>query len=92
LNNTQLKPEKGMKLRPLFLTTNNNNNMEIKYSSRLTKIFEHSVKTEMEALSLVDLPIDQDIVYSIKKNQENIGMLVRDILDDLRKDAMEQDL
>jgi hypothetical protein len=37
--------------------------MEIKYSKRLTKIFEHSVKTEMEALNLVDLPIDQEIVY-----------------------------
>ena len=66
--------------------------MEIRYSNRLTKIFEHSVKTEMEALSLAELPIDQAIVYSIKKNQENIGMIVREILDDLRKDAMDQDL
>ena len=66
--------------------------MEIKYSKRLTKIFEHSVKTEMETLALVDLPIDQSIVYSIKKNQENIGMLVRDILDDLRIEAKEGEL
>ena len=66
--------------------------MEIKYSKRLTKIFEHSVKTEMETLALVDLPIDQSIVYSIKKNQENIGMLVKDILDDLRIEAKENEL
>lgn len=66
--------------------------MEIKYSKRLTKIFEHSVKTEMETLALVDLPIDQSIVYSIKKNQENIGMLVKDILDDLRTEAKENEL
>jgi hypothetical protein len=46
----------------------------------------------MEALALIDLPIDQSIVYSIKKNQENIGMLVKDILDDLRIEAKEQEL
>lgn len=64
----------------------------MKYSKRLTKIFEHSVKSEDRILELVDLPIDQEVVYDLKKHQEEIGMLVRDIIDDLRIEAKEGEL
>lgn len=64
----------------------------MKYSNRLSKIFHHSVVSEKIILDyLVDNMEDQE-VYDLKKHQEEIGMLVRDIMDDLREEAEEEEL
>ena len=60
---------------------------------RLAKIFHHAVTSEKLIIDyLLESGIEPQVVYELKKHQEQIGMLSRELIEDVKEEKENNEL
>ena len=69
---------------------------DMKYSNRLAEIFNHSVSSEKIIIDYLhdnpDVNVNEQVIYDLKKHQENIGQLIKSIYDELKYEEENKEL